>query len=141
MQVNIWSSHAYGSKPETECGVEAHGCGTPEGPVWDGADKSPSLNRERGATRLLEQAKENDDSCSCDSNSYDQDMVDQAEKMLEKIDESRLSDCGKNRAMGQVIDMLGEEGGVDGRPAEDSRRDYCLRDYWSSRSLPHFHTH
>ncbi|MEL6963505.1 MAG: hypothetical protein AAFO01_12155 [Pseudomonadota bacterium] len=153
--------HGCHAKPEPEGGANAHDCRLAADHVWDGADKSPSLDRERGAARLLDQAKETDDmkdkreliklalemlkegddSCGCDGESYDDDIVEQAQAMLEKIDESCLSDCGKNKAMGQVIDMLAEEGGVDGKPAEDSGPDYHPHDYWSSRPLHHFHTH
>lgn len=130
-------------EPENGCGCEGSegtdDADKADGPKWDGVDKSPSLDRERSAIRLLEQAKETDDpkekrelikmalemlgdgeGCDCtDGNSYDQDMVEKAEEMLEKIDGSCLSECGKGKAMDGVIDMLTEEGGVDGEPAAD----------------------
>ncbi|MEZ5932778.1 MAG: hypothetical protein R3F54_12615 [Alphaproteobacteria bacterium] len=112
---------------------------------WDGKDKSPSLDREQGAARLLEQAKETDDpkekreliemalemlgdgpkkkgpfgkiADRMDGNSYDKDIVKQAEKMLDQIDKGCLSDCAESKALDSVIDMLTEEGGVDGKPA------------------------
>ncbi|MDH3665084.1 MAG: hypothetical protein OEU92_34565 [Alphaproteobacteria bacterium] len=48
--------------PDHGCdGAEKHGCDGAEKPEWDGKDKSPSLDRERGAVRLLEQARNTDD--------------------------------------------------------------------------------
>lgn len=129
----------WGPKPEPECGCD--------GPAWDGQDKSPSLDREQSAARLLEQAKDaktpeekreliqmaldmlgegkgKGDCPGKDGNSYDKDIADQAQKMLDKIDDSCLSDCAKSDAMDSVIDMLQNEGGVDGKPAgNDSNGD------------------
>lgn len=135
---------------EPHCGgAEEHDCegaGKSEKPEWDGKDKSPSLDRERGAARLLEQAKDTKDpeekreliemalemlgdgpkkgkgmfgkiADKMDGNSYDKDIVKQAEKMLDQIDKGCLSDCAEGKALDSVIDMLMEEGGVDGEPA------------------------
>lgn len=135
-----------GHKPEPECGTKPHDCGGAEDAEWDGTNKSPSLDREQGAARLLEQAKNTDDPKEkreliemaleqlgdgpkkgkglfgnirekMDGNSYDKDIVKQAEKMLDQIDNGCLSECGESKAMDSVIDMLMEEGGVDGKPA------------------------
>jgi hypothetical protein len=168
--------HGCGGKPEPECGAKPHDCdGGAEEASWDGKDKSPSLDRERGAARLLEQAKNTDDPKDkreliemaletlgdapsgkglfgkireqMDGNSYDKDIVKQAEKMLDDIDKSCLSDCAKGKAMDQIIDMLGEEGGVDGKPAGDDcsgKHGWAggdRHDFWSVRPLPHIHTH
>ncbi len=136
-----------GHKPEPECGSKPHDCGGAEDAEWDGQDKSPSLDRERGAARLLEQAKNTDDPKEkreliemaleqlgdgpsgkgifgkikekMDGNSYDKDIVKQAEKMLNEIDDGCLSECGESKAMDSVIDMLMEEGGVDGKAASN----------------------
>ena len=54
-----------------------------------------------------------------DGNSYDKDIVKQADKMLDQIDEGHLSDCNESKALDSVIDMLTEEGGVDGMPASN----------------------
>ena len=137
-------------KPGGSCGAE--GAGSADGAEWDGEDKSPSLDREQGAKRLLEQAKNTDDpeqkrelikmaldmlgeggDCGCDGNSYDKDIVDHAEKMLESIDDSNLNDCNASKAMDSVIDMLMEEGGVDGKPAGNDHDGDGWRDYGESR--------
>lgn len=122
-------------KPEGGCGCDDAG-----GAEWDGEDKSPSMDREQAAKRFLEQAKQTDDpeqkrelikmaldmlgggehgggSCGQDGNSYDKDIVKQAEKMMDSIDDSNLNGCNAGKAMDSVIDMLMGEGGVDGKPA------------------------
>jgi hypothetical protein len=174
------SGHGCGHKPEPECGPKPHDCSGAENAEWDGQDKSPSLDRERGAARLLEQAKNTDDPkekreliemaleqlgdgpsdkggfgkirAAIDGNSYDKDIVKQAEKMLNEIDDGCLSECGKSKAMDSVIDMLMEEGGVDGKPADDGChehksgwangwRDHPNHDFWGGRPLPIFRSH
>lgn len=157
---------------EPACGgAEEHGCDDAKQPEWDGKDKSPSLDRERGAARLLEQAKNTDDPEQKreliemaldmlgkgpktdglfgkvreerDGNSYDKDIVKQARKMLDQIDEGDLNGCNESKALDSVADMLMEEGGVDGKPAasdtdgnggEDG--DHCC-----DRPMPFVHHH
>lgn len=129
-------------EPENSCGSDDVG-----GADWDGKDKSPSLDREQAAKRLLEQAKNTDDpeqkrelikmalemlgkggGCG-DGNSYDKDIVKQAEKMMDSIDSSNLNDCNASKAMDSVIDMLTKEGGVDGKPADNDHNG----DGWADR--------
>ncbi|MGI9420104.1 MAG: hypothetical protein ACR2RA_19950 [Geminicoccaceae bacterium] len=152
------------SKPSHDCG-EAGDTG------WDGEDKSPSLDRERGAARLLEQAKNTDDPeqkrelidmaldmlgdgpkgdglfgkimQQRDGNSYDKDMVDQAKNMLDQIDDGNLDCCNKSKALDSVIDMLMDEGGVDGKPAGNDGNGNGMRDIGDlvgDRPMP-FHHH
>ena len=158
-------SYGCGVRPDSECNAKPQGCGGTNEAVWDGEDKSPSLDREHGAARLLEQAKntddpkekrelieialellqEGDDSCGCDGNSYDKDIVEQAKRMLEKIDDSCLSDCGKSKAIDSVIDLLNRDGGVDGKPADNGLvhgwRNDPDHNLWGARPLPIFHSH
>ena len=134
------------------CGDSGPSCGGADEAGWDGMDKSPSLDRERGAARLLDQAKNTDDpgekrelidmamdmlgdgpkkndgwlgeaigglNEKKDGNSYDNDIVKQADKMLEQIDDGDMSDCNECKALDSVIDLLMEEGGVDGKPASN----------------------
>lgn len=162
-----------GAKPEKKssegCGCDDAGGSDGAGETgWDGEDKSPSLDREKAALRLLEQAKEAKDpeqkkelikmalemlgegkegggSCGADGNSYDKDIVDQARKMMDGIEDSDLNGCNAGKAMDSVIDMLMEEGGVDGKPAGNDRDG----DGWGDRhegskpsgGLWHLHDH
>lgn len=152
-------------------GNPVHDCGDADEPEWDGKDKSPSLDRERGAARLLDQAKDTDDPEQKrelidmaldmlgegskkdglfgkikeikDGNSYDKDVVDQAHKMLDQIDDGHLSGCNESKALDSVIDMLMGEGGVDGKPAAGDRNGNGRRDLGdgiSDQPIP-FHHH
>ncbi|MEM8948512.1 MAG: hypothetical protein AAGA21_02930 [Pseudomonadota bacterium] len=158
------------------CSSSCHGS---DDAGWDGKDKSPSLDREQGAARLLEQAKHTDDPKEKreliemalemlgdgpekkkgllsdvindmrerqDGNSYDKDIVKQAEKMLEQIDDGCLSDCAESKALDSVIDMLMEEGGVDGKPASsdtngNGRQDGCEGLHDGPPHFIHHHLH
>ena len=83
-----------------------------------------------------------------DGNSYDKDVVKQADKMLEQIDGGHLSDCNEGKSLDSVIDMLMEEGGVDGKPASgdtngNGRRDGLegIGDRPIFAPMPHHHLH
>jgi hypothetical protein len=137
------SEEGRGGESSCGCGDKADGAG------WDGKDKSPSLDREQAAHRLLEQAKNTDDpeqkqelvkqalkmlgdkkGCDgplgklmdqLDGNSYDKDIAKQGEKMLDGIENGKLDGCEKGKALDQLIEMLTGEGGVDGKAAGNDR--------------------
>ena len=148
-----------------------HHCDEADGSRWDGKDKSPSLDRERGAARLLEQAKNTHDPeqkreliglaldmlgkrpksdglfskvlNERDGNSYDKDVVKQAHKMLDQIDDGCLDHCNESKALDSVIDMLMEDGGVDGQPAAGDSNGNGRRDKGDvfDRRMPYVHHH
>jgi hypothetical protein len=143
--------HCDGSRwrpePKPDCG-----CDAADEAGWDGKDKSPSLDRERAAVRFLEQAKETDcpeekreliemaldmlgkgSKKRKDGDSYDKDIVKQAHKMLDRIGDGHLNDCGESKALDSVIDMLMQDGGVDGKPAEGDLNGNGRRDKWEDR--------
>jgi len=161
-----------GGAEEPGCGHEEPSCGDSAEPSWDGKDKSPSLDRERGAARLLDQAKNTDDpgekrkliemalemlgegpkndgpfgriADKMDGNSYDKDIVKQAEKMLDQIDSGCQSDCSESKSLDQVIEMLMEEGGVDGKPASSDTNGNGRHDRGEGghgRPMPMVHHH
>ena len=72
-------------------------------------------------------------------NSYDKDIVKQAERMLETIDDGKLDAENEAQMLDSVIDMLMKEGGVDGKPASGDTDGNGWDDRWDdlrNRPLP-----
>jgi hypothetical protein len=65
--------------------------------------------------------------------------------MLDKIDDSCLSNCARSKAIDSVIDMLEEDGGVDSKPADDGCDDHdsgwSHHHHFYARPLPIYHPH
>lgn len=90
------------------------------------------------AMDMLEQKKEKKISAigigdwikKADGNSYDKDVVKQAEKMLDQIDDGKLDPENEAKMLDSVIDMLMTDGGVDGKPAASDTNGNGWNDRW-----------
>ena len=77
-----------------------------------------------------------------DGHSCDDDIVKRTHKMLDQIDKRHSGGCDDGKSLDSVIDMLMEEGGVDGNPAAgdaNGRRD--VDDAVGDRPMPFAHHH
>ena len=64
--------------------------------------------------------------------------------MLEGIDDGDLNGCNESKALDSVIEMLMEEGGVDGKPAAGDTNGNGRRDGFEGiidRPMPFVHHH